>query len=150
MLRRKRVGFVFQDHNLIPNLSLIENILLAGYLLNENRRTVYNRALEIMKDLEIELLAQRLPAQISGGERQRCAIARALINKPDIVFGIGGYTSGPLLLLASMKKIHTAILEPNAIAGVTRNLTGQLCVKLKQRKEMLPVSESYVHLFKQM
>ncbi|MFN8258534.1 MAG: ABC transporter ATP-binding protein [Bacteroidales bacterium] len=112
LLRRKKIGFVFQDHNLIPNLSLIENILLAGYLLEENRKIIYNRALKIMEDLEIESLANRLPAQVSGGERQRCAIARALINKPLVL--LADEPTGSLNSAASvkaldcLKKLHAA------------------------------------------
>jgi putative ABC transport system ATP-binding protein len=86
LLRRKYIGFVFQDHNLIPNLSLLENILVAGYLSTESRKIIFGRALALLKDLEIASFMNRLPSQVSGGERQRCAIARALINKPAILF----------------------------------------------------------------
>ena len=83
--RRKHIGFVFQDHNLISELNLKDNILLAGYLANRDRKIVRARARLLMEQLEIDSLEQRLPSQVSGGERQRCAIARALINKPNIL-----------------------------------------------------------------
>ena len=83
--RRRHIGFVFQDHNLISDLSLKENILVAGYLVNSDRKVVQARAALLMEQLEIASLARRFPSQVSGGERQRCAIARALINTPKIL-----------------------------------------------------------------
>ncbi|CAM2005562.1 ABC transporter ATP-binding protein [Acanthopleuribacter pedis] len=85
LMRRERIGFVFQDFNLVPHLSLLENILVAGYLGTTSRRAVRERARELMALVGIEHLADRRPAQTSGGEQQRCAVARALINDPDIV-----------------------------------------------------------------
>lgn len=84
-LRRERLGFVFQDFNLIPHLTLLENILVAGYLGNASRREIRDRARELLALVGIDHLADRRPAQTSGGEQQRCAVARALINDPDIV-----------------------------------------------------------------
>jgi len=86
LFRRKNIGFVFQDHNLIPNLSLLENILVAGYLSTKSRSIIYQRALGLLKELEIDSYADLLPSQVSGGERQRCAIARSLINSPALLF----------------------------------------------------------------
>jgi len=84
-MRRKGVGFVFQDFNLVPHLSLLENILIAGYLENRNKADLQKRATELLDLFGIGDLAGRLPAQVSGGEQQRCAVARALINKPHIL-----------------------------------------------------------------
>ncbi|CAM2068144.1 ABC transporter ATP-binding protein [Sulfidibacter corallicola] len=84
-MRRDRIGFVFQDFNLIPHLTILENILVAGYLLEKPRKRVIERAHQLMSLVGIEKLANRRPAQTSGGEQQRCAIARALINDPDIL-----------------------------------------------------------------
>ena len=83
--RRQHIGFVFQDHNLISDLSLLENLLVPGYLLHKQKEEVRARAEFLMQQLEIDQLAHRYPSQVSGGERQRCAIARALINKPYIL-----------------------------------------------------------------
>jgi putative ABC transport system ATP-binding protein len=63
-----------------------ENILVAGYLLSKDRNLINRRADTLLEDLGILPLADRMPSQISGGERQRCAIARALINNPLVVF----------------------------------------------------------------
>ena len=86
LLRRNKVGFIFQDSNLVPNLTIIENILVAGYLVNKDTRLLKQRAERLLKDLDILPLADRMPSQVSGGELQRCAIARALINNPLVLF----------------------------------------------------------------
>jgi len=85
VMRRKMIGFVFQDNNLIPNLSIRENILVAGYLIQGDRKLVGQHADQLMEELGILSLAKRYPSQVSGGELQRAAIARAMINNPVIL-----------------------------------------------------------------
>ena len=82
LLRRTGIGFVFQAINLIPHLTLFENVVLPGYLVEADRARVDARARELFVTLGIPQLADRLPAQVSGGEQQRAAIARAMINSP--------------------------------------------------------------------
>lgn len=112
LFRRKHVGFVFQDHNLISDLSLKENILVAGYLVNKDRKSVQDRAILLMEQLEIAAMAHRLPSQVSGGERQRCAIARALINTPKILMAdepTGSLNSSASeKVLSCFKEVHQA------------------------------------------
>jgi putative ABC transport system ATP-binding protein len=86
LLRRRGMGFVFQAFNLVPNLTLLENILAAGYLTDAGKTDIEQRAKKLLSDMGISDLANRLPAQISGGEQQRAAIARALVNAPKILF----------------------------------------------------------------
>jgi len=85
IMRRKMIGFVFQDNNLIPNLSIRENILVAGFLIQHNRELVTQHANQLMDDLDILPFANRYPSQVSGGEQQRASIARAMINNPLIL-----------------------------------------------------------------
>ena len=85
MMRRKMIGFVFQDNNLIPNLTIQENILVAGFLVSDDRKLVSQHAGSLMEELGISSLAKRYPSEVSGGELQRAAIARALINDPLIL-----------------------------------------------------------------
>lgn len=83
--RRRHLGFVFQDHCLLAQLSLEENILLAGYLSQQDRRLVQQRTRKLLAQLGIAQLAKRLPGEVSGGESQRAAIARSLINSPELL-----------------------------------------------------------------
>jgi len=86
ILRRKTIGFIFQDNNLVPNLTIRENILVSGYLLSGNRKSVNKYADQLMEELDILPLAKRFPSEVSGGELQRAAIARGCINRPLILF----------------------------------------------------------------
>jgi putative ABC transport system ATP-binding protein len=83
-LRRRRIGFVFQDYNLLPNLTLAENVRLPR-LLDEAPEGAEAWSAEILEFLGLGARLKHLPAQLSGGERQRAAIARALAMKPEIV-----------------------------------------------------------------
>lgn len=85
LLRRSGIGFVFQAINLIPHLTLFENVVLSGYLLDPDRDRVDARARQLLDTMGIGRLADRLPAQASGGEQQRAAIARAMINGPKAI-----------------------------------------------------------------
>ena len=84
--RNKHIGFVFQFHHLLPEFSAIENVCIPGWLGNKNKLEVKNRAIELLKILRLSHRLDNKPNQLSGGEQQRVAVARALINKPDIVF----------------------------------------------------------------
>lgn len=85
--RHKDFGFVFQQMHLVSNLNLFENVCISGYLNKEKTKKEVNEyALKLFKRMDIEKVKTHLPSQVSGGEQQRCAIARALINNPAIVF----------------------------------------------------------------
>ncbi len=87
-LRLNEMGFIFQQIHLLKNLSIIDNILLSGYLAqNHSRGKVKARAVELMKHTGITELAKNNISQASGGQLQRVGICRALINEPDIIFG---------------------------------------------------------------
>jgi len=84
-LRREVIGFVFQDFNLVPNLTFLENILIPAYLVKNDRKTLQQKARNLMDKMGILQLADRLPSEVSGGEQQRCSMARAVINDPQII-----------------------------------------------------------------
>lgn len=85
VLRRGDFGFVFQQMHLVANLTIFENIVVPGYLVSKPK-IVHAKAEELMERVGISALAKRLPSQVSGGEQQRAAVARALINAPKVLF----------------------------------------------------------------
>lgn len=87
VMRAKELGFVFQQTHLVSNLTLLENVTVAGYLDKAaNRKETEKRARELLNRMEVEDAESRLPSQTSGGEAQRAAIARAVINQPGLLF----------------------------------------------------------------
>jgi putative ABC transport system ATP-binding protein len=83
--RRSNIGFIFQQHNLIPFLTALENVALMMQLNGINRREAARRARDLLGYLEIAHRADSLPANLSGGEQQRVAIGRALANEPPLI-----------------------------------------------------------------
>ncbi len=85
VLRRTHVGFIFQFYNLIGNLSVADNVELPGLVAGHSLREVARRREELLEALGIADKAGQMPARLSGGEQQRAAIARALINEPAVL-----------------------------------------------------------------
>ncbi len=83
--RNKHIGFVFQFHNLLPEFSALENVMMPALIGGASRKEAKQRALELLSAVGLSERADHKPAQLSGGEQQRVAIARALINRPSVV-----------------------------------------------------------------
>ena len=84
--RNKHIGFVFQFHHLLPEFTALENVCIPGWIAGTPKNELEERALELLKILGLQDRASHKPLELSGGEQQRVAVARALINNPDIVF----------------------------------------------------------------
>ncbi len=84
--RNRHVGFIFQFHQLLPEFTALENVCIPGFIANRSRSEVENEALEILTFLGLSDRVDHKPSELSGGEQQRVAVARALINKPDVIF----------------------------------------------------------------
>ncbi len=84
-IRNKKIGFVFQFHYLLPEFTLLENVMLPAIKMGMERKTAEERAYELLKTLGLGGKERRRIFQISGGEMQRVAIARALMNKPSVI-----------------------------------------------------------------
>lgn len=86
-LRRREFGFVFQQTHLVSNLTLLENVAVAGYLnKTSSAKAVKDKAEKLLRQMGIDRAKNRLPSQVSGGEAQRAAVARAMINEPGLIF----------------------------------------------------------------
>jgi putative ABC transport system ATP-binding protein len=86
LFRRKNLGFIFQSFHLIPTLSAWENVALPLFPVRMAEGERRERAMELLRRMEMENRVDHLPSALSGGEKQRVAIARALVNNPEIVF----------------------------------------------------------------
>ncbi|MBL6444781.1 ABC transporter ATP-binding protein [Fulvivirga sp. 29W222] len=84
--RNKHIGFIFQFHNLLPEFTAKENICIPGYIGKKDVNEVSRRADELLEVLGISARKDHKPSELSGGEQQRAAVARALINNPSIIF----------------------------------------------------------------
>ena len=83
--RNKHIGFVFQFHQLLPEFTALENITIPALIAGESQSAATKKALELLKLMGLEERAHHKPSQMSGGENQRVAVARALINRPDVI-----------------------------------------------------------------
>jgi len=84
--RNQNIGFVFQFHQLLPEFTALENVLLPTKIAGANEKEAMEKAYALFEDLKIEQRLHHKPNQLSGGEAQRVAVARALINSPKIIF----------------------------------------------------------------
>lgn len=83
--RNRNIGFVFQFHHLLPEFTALENVCIPGYIAKRGRAEVAARAKELIELLDMQGRMHHKPAEMSGGEQQRIAIARALINSPSVI-----------------------------------------------------------------
>jgi len=84
--RNTQIGFIFQFHELLPEFSAIENVIIPAIIKGENKESSIKKAMEILDSLGLSKVINQQPSQLSGGEQQRVAVARALINDPKIIF----------------------------------------------------------------
>jgi lipoprotein-releasing system ATP-binding protein len=83
--RNEHIGFIFQFHQLLPEFTALENVCIPAFIRKTPRKEAENRALELLRFLGLESRVHHKPGELSGGEQQRVAVARALINNPAVV-----------------------------------------------------------------
>lgn len=134
--RNRHIGFIFQFHQLLPEFSALENVALPALIAGRGRREAFAEAERLLRDLGLaERLAHR-PAELSGGEKQRTAIARALINKPRIVFA-----DEPTGSLDS----HNRVEIQEIISGL-RDSLGQTFVIVTHDQDMTSIADITVKM----
>ena len=84
--RNRRIGFVFQFHHLLPEVTALENVMIPAFIAGRSRKDAESAAKGLLADLGLSERMEHKPSQLSGGEQQRVAIARALINNPAVLF----------------------------------------------------------------
>ena len=84
--RNKHIGFVFQFHHLLPEFNAIENVCIPAFIAGKNKEASVERAKELLDTLGLSNRFQHKPSELSGGEQQRIAVARALMNEPSVIF----------------------------------------------------------------
>ena len=114
--RNSKIGFIFQFHHLLPEFTALENICMPAFIAKKNKISTEKRAFELLKFLDLTNRAQHKPNELSGGEQQRVAVARALINNPAII--LADEPSGNLDSAASIE-LHNLILKLRSEFGQT-------------------------------
>ncbi len=127
--RKNNIGFVFQSFNLIPHLSVLDNVTIAMTLSNISKKERINRATDLLKEVGLKDHLNKKPNQLSGGQMQRVAIARALINDPDIILAdeptgaLDSKTSEQILTIikriAQKDKLVIMVTHSNKVASIS-------------------------------
>ena len=134
--RNKHIGFVFQFHHLLPEFTALENVCIPGWLSGKKKKEVEDRAKELLILLGLNERMENKPNALSGGEQQRVAVARALINNPDIVFAdepTGNLDS------ANAKELHQLFFD-------LRKKFNQTFLIVTHNEELARLSDRVLHM----
>jgi len=134
--RNKYIGFVFQFHHLLPEFSAIENVCIPGWISGRKKTEVEKEAKKLLQSLGLSGRLDDKPQQLSGGEQQRVAVARALINQPEIVFAdepTGNLDS------ANAKELHELFVR-------LRNEFAQTFLIVTHNEELAGMSDRTLHM----
>ena len=134
--RNRHLGFIFQFHQLLPEFTALENILIPAYIAGTTKSRAQERAQELLRFLDLSHRAQHKPAQLSGGEKQRVAVARALINHPSVILA-----DEPSGSLDSKNKA-----ELHQLFFSLREKFGQTFVIVTHDEELAQLTDRTIHL----
>lgn len=134
--RCEHIGFVFQFHQLLPEFTALENVMIPALIAKRNKSEARQRALQLLEYLKLADRANHKPAELSGGENQRVAVARALMNEPDVVFA-----DEPSGSLDSHNKaeLHQLFFD-------LRDKFGQTFVIVTHDEELAALTDRTIHL----
>lgn len=134
--RNYHIGFVFQFHHLLPEFTALENICIPGWIAGRKNKDVEKRATELLELLSLKDRGDHKPGELSGGEQQRVAVARALINNPSIVMAdepTGNLDS------ANAKELHNLFID-------LRNRFQQTFLIVTHNEELAQLSDRLLHM----
>jgi len=134
--RNRNIGFIFQFHHLLPEFTALENVCIPGWLAGRNRNEVEEKAKELLTLLGLPERLENKPNQMSGGEQQRVAVARSLINNPAIVFAdepTGNLDS------SNAKELHQLFFD-------LRNKFNQTFLIVTHNEELAQLSDRVLHM----
>jgi len=134
--RNKHIGFVFQFHHLLPEFTAVENVCIPGWLAGRKKNEVKEEAMKLLQLLGLSHRVENKPNQLSGGEQQRVAVARALINRPDIIMAdepTGNLDS------ANAKELHQLFFD-------LRKQFNQTFLIVTHNEELAQLSDRILHM----
>ena len=134
--RGEHLGFVFQFHQLLPEFTALENIMIPGFIARRSDREVKERANELLRFMGLSDRGSHKPAELSGGEKQRVAVARALMNQPDVV--LADEPSGSLDS-HNKQELHQLFFD-------LRNQFGQTFVIVTHDEELAKITDRTIHI----
>lgn len=134
--RNRQIGFIFQFHQLLPEFTALENVMIPALIAGEDQHVARKRATEILGQLKLSDRLEHKPAELSGGEKQRVAAARALINQPAVI--LADEPSGSLDS-ANKQELHKLLFELRAYFG-------QTIVIVTHDKELAAISDRMIEM----
>jgi lipoprotein-releasing system ATP-binding protein len=134
--RNEHIGFVFQFHQLLPEFTALENIMIPALIGGAGKGEARKRALELLEFMKLTERADHKPSELSGGEKQRVAVARALVNKPDVVFA--DEPSGSLDT-QNKEELHRLFFE-------LRDKMGQTFVIVTHDESLAAMADRTIHI----
>ena len=134
--RNKHIGFVFQFHQLLPEFTAIENIMIPAYIAGVGSKQARQRAEELLRFMGLSERAKHKPNELSGGEKQRVAVARALINNPDVI--LADEPSGSLDS-KNKEELHQLFFD-------LRDKYGQTFVIVTHDEQLASITDRTIHM----
>lgn len=134
--RNKHIGFVFQFHQLLPEFTALENIMIPAFIAGKSRKEAKERAMELLDFMGLTERASHKPAELSGGEKQRVAVARALVNNPEVI--LADEPSGSLDS-QNKRELHQLFFD-------LRNKFGQTFVIVTHDEELASITDRTIHM----
>ena len=134
--RNTQIGFIFQFHQLLPEFTALENIMLPAFIAGKSEKEVRQRALELLDFMKIRERAEHKPNELSGGEKQRVAVARALINNPAVI--LADEPSGSLDT-KNKTELHQLFFD-------LRDQYGQTFVIVTHDEELARITDRTIHM----